>query len=317
MAINKENLVRFDWAIKRLLRHRADHSVLNGFLTSLFGRKITITQILESESNREYEENKSNRVDILAHEEDGSKIVIEVQNETESSYLHRMLFGTSKLISELLKKGLNYDEISKVYSVNIVYFNIDEGEDYVYHGTTNFLGMHTGEPLQLPDYIRGRYQLKEAYEIFPEYYILKANDFNRHAVTPLEQWMHYLSHSTLPDNPTAPGLKEAAEQLREAMLTPQEQIDYFYYLDGLKSISAAIDTAVYRGRTEGRAEGLAEGRAEGLAEGRAEGLAEGLEKGAKEQAWKTAERMHAKGMNFDEIYELTGLSISELQSRFN
>ena len=109
----KERLVRFDWAIKRLLRHRAEHSVLNGFLTSLFGRKIEITEILESESNRDYEENKSNRVDILARDSDGSKIIIEVQNETEGSYLHRMLFGTSRLISEFLEKGHNYDEIRK------------------------------------------------------------------------------------------------------------------------------------------------------------------------------------------------------------
>ena len=163
---NRERLIRFDWAIKRLLRHREDHSVLNGFLTSLMGRKIEINEILESESNRDYEENKSNRVDILAKDSDGSKIIIEIQNETESSYLHRILFGTSKLISEFLEKGHNYDEIKKIYSINIVYFNIDEGEDYVYHGTTDFKGLHTGEPLRLPNYIKGRYEVEKASDIF-------------------------------------------------------------------------------------------------------------------------------------------------------
>lgn len=313
MEANKEKLVRFDWAIKRLLRHRSDHTVLNGFLSTLLDREIKICEIIESETNREYEENKSNRVDILAKESDGSKIIIEIQNETESSYLHRILFGTSRLISEFLEKGHNYDEIKKIYSVNIVYFKIDEGEDYVYHGTTNFIGVHTGEQLKLPEYIRGRYAIETPKDIFPEYYILKANDFNRLAVTPLEQWMHFLTHSELPDKADAPGLKEAGEQLRQASLTKEERDDYFYYLDGLKSIAAAIDTASYRGRMEGRLEGRMEGRTEGLAEGKELGLAEGK----KLQSWETAEKMHVKGFSLNEIEEFTGISIKDLRARFS
>lgn len=313
MKFNREKLVRFDWAIKRVLRQRSDHTVLNGFLSTLLDRPITITEILESESNREYEENKSNRVDILARDADGSKIIIEVQNETESSYLHRILFGTSRLISEFLEKGHNYDEIKKIYSVNIVYFNIDEGEDFVYHGTTNFVGLHTGEKLKLPEYIRGKYEIENPSEIFPEYYILKANDFNRYAVTPLEQWMHFLAHSELPENANAPGLKEAGEQLREASLTQEERADYFYYIDGLKSIKAAVDTAGYKGRLEGKAEGLAEGKVLGLAEGKALGLAEG----EKLMAWKTAEKMHLKGKSLEEISEFTDIPLQDLIQHFS
>lgn len=294
----KERLVRFDWAMKRLLRHRQDHSVLNGLLTSLLGRKIEIEKILESESNREYEENKSNRVDILARDADGSNIIIEVQNETESSYLHRMLFGTSKLITELLEKGSQYDDIKKIYSINIVYFNIDEGSDYVYHGTTSFKGLHTGEPLVLPSYIKGKYSVENPGDIFPEYYILKADNFDKYAVTPLEQWMHFLSHSELPDNADAPGLKEAAEQLREAYLSREERADYFSYLDGLRSISAAVDTALYRGKLEGRAEGREEGRAEGRAEG----------------ILAIARNMKEGDIDISDIVRFTGLSEEEILS---
>lgn len=305
MGTGTDRLVRFDWAIKRLLRHREDHTILNGFLTSLLGRSIRITEILESESNRNYEENKSNRVDILARDADGSKIIIEVQNETESSYLHRVLFGTSRLISKFLEKGHNYDEIKKVYSVNIVYFNIDEGKDYIYRGQTEFKGMFTGETLKLPDYIKGKYRIEDAGDVFPEYYILKANDFNKYAITPLEQWMYFLAHSEIPENADAPGLKEAAEQLRESALTKEERSDYFYYLDGLKSIAAAVDTANYKGRLEGRAEGLAEGIAQGITEGETI------------RAWKMAEKLLKKGVSFEEISELTEIPLSELKNRLD
>lgn len=54
MSNENNDLIRFDWAMKRLLRHKADHTILEGFLTSLLGRKITIVRFLESESNREY-----------------------------------------------------------------------------------------------------------------------------------------------------------------------------------------------------------------------------------------------------------------------
>ena len=43
--------IRFDWAAKRMLRDKANFGVLEGLLTVLLGEKITIDQILESESN--------------------------------------------------------------------------------------------------------------------------------------------------------------------------------------------------------------------------------------------------------------------------
>ena len=257
MAI-EDQLVRFDWAIKRLLRHKADHTVLEGFLTSLLGEKIKIEKILESESNREYEENKSNRVDLLAEDAHGRKILIEVQNETEDSYFHRMLFGTSKVIAEYLKKGEDYDKITKVYSINIVYFKIGIGSDYIYRGTTEFRGLHNDEPFELPEHIQGKYKVEKVSDLFPEYYILMANDFDKVAKTPIDQWMHFLSHSELPTNADAPGLREAAEQLRFATLTPEQRRDYDSYIDNMVSLEAIVESALYRGRYEGIAQGRKE-----------------------------------------------------------
>ena len=59
------NYIRFDWAMKRLLRNKANFGVLEGLLTTLLDEKITISQLLESESNQEDEFDKYNRVDSL------------------------------------------------------------------------------------------------------------------------------------------------------------------------------------------------------------------------------------------------------------
>ena len=116
---NKNQIIRFDWAMKRLLRNKANFSVLEGLLTTLLGEKITIQRLLESESNQEDEYDKYNRVDMLAENSKGELVLIEVQNNNEYAYFQRMLFGTSKLVTEYINKGESYDKVRKIYSVNI------------------------------------------------------------------------------------------------------------------------------------------------------------------------------------------------------
>ena len=136
------NYIRFDWAMKRLLRDKANHSVIEGFLTSLFGEKVTIVKFLESESNQDAGDDKFNRVDILAENDKQELIIVEIQNTRELAYFHRMLYGVSKAITDYIGLGDDYDKVRKVYSVNIVYFDLGQGNDYVYHGKTEFIGEH-------------------------------------------------------------------------------------------------------------------------------------------------------------------------------
>ena len=60
----KDNYIRFDWAIKRLLRQKANFGVLEGFLSVLLDEKVEIIELLESESNQLAIDDKFNRVDI-------------------------------------------------------------------------------------------------------------------------------------------------------------------------------------------------------------------------------------------------------------
>ncbi len=60
-----KQLIRFDWAVKKLLRNKANFGVLEGFLSELLFDKIRIERILESEANQETGSDKFNRVDIL------------------------------------------------------------------------------------------------------------------------------------------------------------------------------------------------------------------------------------------------------------
>ena len=144
MAKNSD-YIRFDWAIKRILRDKANFAVLEGLMTVLIGEKITIIEILESESNSNSREDKYNRVDVKAKTSKGEIIIVEVQLGRESFFMPRILFGVSKAIFEQIKLSQNYEDIRKVYSINILYFNLGKGEDYAYHGKFKFTGMTNPE----------------------------------------------------------------------------------------------------------------------------------------------------------------------------
>ena len=228
-----KKLIRFDWAIKRLLRNKANFVVLEGFLSELLFDNIRIEQILESESNQETEEDKFNRVDILTQNSKNELIIIEIQSTYEIDYFHRMAYGVSKSISENLKLGQQYSQIKKVISINIVYFDLGQGEDYIYKGKTDFRGLHQNDLLTLSSKQRQTFLKEEVSEVFPEYYLLKVNQFNDVAKDTLDEWVYFLKNSEVKDEFHAKGLKEAGDVLDIMRLPADDQYGYNRYLDYL------------------------------------------------------------------------------------
>lgn len=305
--------ISFDWALKRLLRDKANYVVLEGFVSTLLGTTIKIHRLLESESNKDHEDAKLNRVDILAENDSGELLLVEVQGESEYAYFQRILFGTSKLVTEYINSGQNYENVKKVYSINIVYFDLGQGKDCVYHGKTEFRGIHYDDVLRLSTFQRQKFGVDEVYKLYPEYYVLKVNDFNRWSKVPLEQWLYFLATSEIPDDADAPGLQEARERLSLSRMDRDEQAAYRRYLDDRVILQDNIITARGEGKLEGRAEGRAEGLEEGRAEGLEEGRAEGLEEGRTATNLDHARKMKSMGMDIKMIAEITGLSEEEIE----
>ena len=228
-----KKLINFDWAIKRLLRNKANFVVLEGFLSELLFDNIKIEQILESEGNQETEDDKFNRLDILTKNAKNELIIIEIQSTYEIDYFHRMAYGVSKSISENLNVGQKYSEIKKIISVNIVYFDLGQGQDYIYKGKTDFKGLHKNDILGLTDKQKSTFLKEEVSDIFPEFYLLKVNQFNDNAKDTLDEWVYFLKNSEVKDDFKAKGLKEAGEVLDIMRLTKDDQYGYNRYLDTL------------------------------------------------------------------------------------
>jgi len=300
-------LVTFDWAIKKLLRSKANFGILEGFLSVLLKEEIKVLAILESESNQKDRNDKFNRVDLKAENHKGEIIIIEIQNDYEYDYLLRMAYGVSKAMTEHMNMGDEYSDIKKIISINIVYFDLGHGDDYVYHGFTNFIGIHKKDELQLTDAQKKEFGRERIRDLYPEYYILKVNRFDDYAKDPLDEWIYFLKNTEIKSSFRAPGLKEAAKKLSVMKLSESEQRAYDRYLEDLsyaasmaKSVKLEAEEAVERSFLKG------------LAEGRTKGMEKGMEKRDREIVLK----MKQSGLTSDQIHDFTGITMERIINIF-
>lgn len=296
-----DRYIRFDWAIKRLLRQKANFGVLEGFLTVLLGEEVKIIEILESESNQQTMDDKFNRVDIKARNSKDEIIIVEVQNTREVYYLERILYGVAKAITEHISLGQRYDNVKKVYSINILYFDIGKGNDYLYHGQNIFTGVHTGDRLVVSTKEKDALIHRLPAEIFPEYFLIRVNEFDKVAVTPLEEWIDYLKTGRIRANTTAPGLEEARQKLIYYNMSKAERDAYDEHLNAMMIQNDVLDGAKW----EGRMEGLEEGVEIGLKKARKE---------AHEKLLGVAANLKRQGLPTETIAQCTGLSPKEIEA---
>ena len=281
------NCIRFDWAAKYVLRDKADFTILEGLVSTVIGEKVTILELLESESNQKTKDDKFNRVDIKAKNSKGDIILVEVQQSTELYFLQRVLFGVAKTITEHLKLGQQYQNVKKVYSINILYFDFGQGDDYLYHGSNSLIGVNTGDQLKVTAEQMQGIETVLSEKVFPEYYILRVEKYDKEqASSDREGWMCYLKWGYIDPDTRVPGLKEAYDRLHELKMSPSERKAYEDHMETLMYQDSVLGAARRDGRIEGRAEGRAEGK--------------------REVTLEMIERMKALGMNEETISKITG-----------
>lgn len=290
----KNQLVRFDWALKKLLRNKANFDILEGFLSELLKQDVKIEKILESESYKETRDDKYNRVDLLTEIGSRDLVLIELQVEGQFDYFHQMLYGSSKLITDYMTSGADYQEVKKVISVNIVYFDLGQGEDYIYKGITEFTGIHNNDLLQLSGFQKSKLpDLQQVSNVFPEYYILKVNKFNDYARDTLDEWIYFLKNSEIKDEFQAKGIHKASEELDILKLSKEERIRYERFIDDWRVGESSIKTSWMKGHDKG--------------------IEEGMEKGKEKGKIEVALRLIDKGMTVEEAAEISGISVEVLR----
>ena len=302
--MQSNELIRFDYAIKKLLRNKANFAVLEGFIEVILEKKCKIQAILESEGNKDSDDDKFNRVDIKAQDENGEIFIVEVQTSRYTYYLERILFGVSKAVIEQAQEGEDYGKIKKVYSVSIVYYDFGEGEDYIYRGTTEFRGVRKGDILRISrkeelteeellqeqfkdEDKRRKYKLKKQTigDLFPEYCVIRINAFRPSIANALEEWMTFLKDNSINDDTTVPGLMEAREVLKRSNMTKAELNTYVRHLESMRNEQSATQYSYASGKVDGE----------------------------KQKSIEIARNMKLANLDTDLISKMTGLTIEEIE----
>lgn len=300
--MKEKRLVRFDWAIKNILRDKANYDVIEGFLTALLKQDIHIIKILESESNQKEEMDKFNRVDMLVEDSTGTQMIIEIQNTHETHYLERLLYGTSKVITENLKLGEDFKNVKKVISISILYFifgnNVD---DYLYYGNTEFKGVHSNTILQLKRKEDRVYKTVEIKDIFPEYYIIEVEKFEGIVQSDIDEWIYFLKNEVIKDEFKSKNIQSAQDKLDILKMDEGKRKSYEEYLIDVAVSRDMIDTAFDDGVKTGEKIGVEKGEKIGI------------EKGENRKAVQSAKRMLEDGLSIGKIADYTGLTTEEVE----
>ncbi|GBU21362.1 hypothetical protein R80B4_01251 [Fibrobacteres bacterium R8-0-B4] len=300
----ERELISFDFAVKYLLRGKRDFVILSGFLSELMGKKVVVKDIINNENIKTAKEDKSGCVDLKAQIGGGEIVVFEIQFLREWDFFAKALFGVSSAITDQVEAGGEYD-IKKVYSINILYFNLNAKKEYLFSGKFNgFHGVHYKD--EVIKFAQSRTPTsKKLFDIHPEYYLILPRMFDEKLRSRFDEWVYILKNSKARDDFKAAGIKEAKTKLDYLRMTPQKKKEYMAFLKHRSSADSAIQTAVGEGLMKGRREGLREGRQEGLQKG----LQKGVQKGQETERAKHVKSMYKTGFTVKQIVK--GLELSE------
>ena len=223
------------------------------------------------------------------------KILRDKENFTVLEGFISELLGFDVIIMNLLESESNkkteldkFDRVdilvqttNKAFSINIMYYRLGQGKDYVYEYVGNFIGRKKKDILQPTMHQKRKYNIETTADIFPKYYIIRVKSFGKVVEEPLDEWVYFLKNSEIKPEFKAKGMERAKEVLRYENMPKEEKYAYDRYIENRRIEMGVLETAE--------------------------------DKGDRKRQIKVALTALAKGLPFDFIVELTDLLLSEVQ----
>ena len=270
-----------DFGFKRIFGTKPNKDLLINFLNSLFEgfQVIKDVKYLNSEHVGDVFAERKAIFDVYCENERGEKFIVEMQNAYQKYFKDRSLFYSTFPIREQAPKGADWNfKLERVYTVALLNFDLKEeafDQDDINHDV-GLLDKKTHKVFN--DKLSFKYVE-----------IAKFDKTEDELVTLYDKWLYVLKNlSRLDERPAA--LKEKVftklfEEAEIAKFTPTELKEYEDSLKAYRDIKNSIDTALEKGREEGR----------------------------EQRNIEIAKKMLAAGMDIDTIKNMTDLSKSEIE----
>ena len=286
----KRKLVCFGWALNNLLHKKEHFEILEGFLSELLKEDIRIQNVLKSDDNGEIRR-FFNQLNLCVKNGQGETIIIRVHCDTQYDYLHKIFRAASGRIIEDPSDEISCPESKKAVSVNILmYFDPEEGSDYVYRSdTTAFIGTHNRDLLHLPEDELRLYRQENIHSSLPECYLLRTESFDDTTRDPLDEWIYFLKNGEVRDDFSAKGIKKAKQELDIMKLSDEERRAYARYQDDLHYQASMVESTYTAGMLKGK------------------------EEARKEKKAIAASLLQSGLLDLDKIAAMTGLTLEEVE----
>ncbi len=279
-----------DMGFKRIFGQEVNKNLLIDFLNNLLEGEKRIIDItfLDKEQLATAADDRSCIYDIYCENENGERFIVEMQNRGHRNFKERAIYYLSRTIANQGRKGPDWMfDLKAVYGVFFMNFHL-ESRQTKFRTDVSLRDMRTNEPfsdkmrfifLDLPAFTKD----EETCE------------------TDFERWIYVLKNMEILQRMPFKARKSVFEELEKiadiSALSKEDQEKYEHIIK------------VYRDNLVTEQWAIEKGLEKGLEEGRKEGRKEGIEI----ERLKNARGMKAKGYPLEDIAQITGLSVEEIQ----
>ena len=281
---------KVDFVFKRIFGNEKHPNVLISFLNAVLTPVDPIKKVTLKDTTIEKEslESKFSRLDVKATTDKGEEINIEIQVKDEGNMIQRSLYYWSRIYHEQIKKGDDYEQLSRTICINLLNFNLLDTTDY--HSVYRLKECRRNT--ELTDLIELHFiELKKMKNVN------RIEDVN----SQLEAWLHFINH---PESDLVQALEQKNQELKEAKEElirlsgdEKERQRYNKRMETLSNEKSALRSAEEKG----------------IKKGIAQGIEQGIEQGAKLEKIEIAKNAIKNGFDNETIIKLTGLSLAEVE----
>ena len=289
--------ISLDYAIKLLLKSKDNYGIIENFLSNLISvekyQPIKIIALLDPESTKEKKYSKKSIADLMAEDKEGNKYIIEVERAYKVNFFHKSCFNTSRAIVDSISTSVDYMNITKVIHIVLLFDLPPENifESSIYHGKTEFRSLKKkSDPTKRLSKDTKKYNFPN---IYPEYFVVCVPNYQDKVETELDEWLYVLKYGKVPQNFQGPCMSQVRERINYLNMDEDVRNGYIRYKLDMIDLRESHKTSYDAGNLKGKKEGLKEG-------------SESTKK-------NIAATLLKKGMSSEEIAEITGLAIQEIE----
>ena len=291
-SVSKYVSLLSDCGFKYVFGKIANKEIIIAFLNQVIPDRVIVDiEQLRNEQLPYLMSGKKSRFDLYCKTDDGSRVIIEMQNHQEADFVDRAIYYSTFPIQEQVEEGQENYLFAPIYSISILNFNMDEmkGEPEV-KSTFRLKEIETGKVLsnkytfifiELKKFNKTLEEIEQGNILERFYYCLRNMEFLEERPVELQQEI----------------FQKLFTAANIATMSKEEFKEYQQEMKTERDINSIKWTAEMRG----------------MERGMEKGMKEGLKKGRQEQAIQIARNFKSDGIPYEVIAKNTGLSIEQIE----